>query len=288
MSSSPHSPRITGLSGIRSLSVDPATAVSSSFLQLLLPNPTCAYLDVEGPANPEETLIIYDVPFAPSNPKYSLKIRKALRLPAVEERPVDPNVRVVLDSFIKPRRWKDEKGVVLVQHASPFPVSRTDTLKTQERLHEKLAQYRAKRTGICPVRTLLVAECFLEVIRQVTAECWERGLLLLHIHAERVASQAAHRELFESRVGHSFRLALKGEKDTARVIDDIAHLKERIASLVEEEEALRTQCDEFAEFAEEQVLINEKQHNDVMAALRKEGLIKRNQLENMVALPSAQ
>nr|CCC93334.1 unnamed protein product [Trypanosoma congolense IL3000] len=243
------------------------------------------YLMVTGPADPNTTLIRYEFPFCPADPKRSVTLRSGFEN-IVESGTVDPNVRVVLDSFIPPRAWYDDNGVLWVQHASPKPASRTDTVETHEKLKRRLRETGARRTGICPIRSLLLAECFLEVIRQVTVECWERGLVLLKIHAERVAAQTAHRELFESRVGYAFRLALKGEKDTSRVQQDLEKLRKRLEELAEEEKTLRQQCDEVSAQGEEQMLIVGKQHSDEVAAVKKEGIIKRNQLEHMIAMPT--
>ncbi|EAN77543.1 chrX additional, unordered contigs [Trypanosoma equiperdum] len=243
------------------------------------------YAMVTGPVDPSTSLIRYELPFSPADPKRSVKLRRRFGEP-IEESVVDPNVRVVLDSFIPPRAWYDDDGVLWVQHASPKPASRTDTVETHEKLRRRLRETGAKRTGICPIRSLLLAECFLEVIRQVTVECWERGLVLLKIHAERVAAQTAHRELFESRVGYAFRLALKGEKDTSRVQQDLGKLKKRMEELAEEEKTLRQQCDEASARGEEEMLIVGKQHSDEVAAIKKEGILKRNQLEHMISMPS--
>lgn len=244
-----------------------------------------SFIDVSGPADPAETLIRYDVPYAPGDAKRSLKLRRTLGCGA-EERVVDPNVRVVIDSFITPRRWTDaESGVTWVQHASPFPASRVEAAETQTRLRNQLEAHQARTTGTSPIRSLLVAECMLEVLRQVTAECWERGLLLLHVHAERVAAQASHRRLFESRVGHAFRLALKGEKDVTKVEEDMKQLRQRVQLLEKEEADLRQQCSEFEAYAEEQVLIANKKHNDALVKLKREGAQKRVQLEQQLVIP---
>jgi dynein light intermediate chain len=44
-----------------------------------------------------------------------------------------------------------------------------------ERLDQQLQQRQARETGICPVREELYAQCFDELIRQVTINCAERG-----------------------------------------------------------------------------------------------------------------
>ncbi|KAG5505753.1 hypothetical protein JKF63_05089 [Porcisia hertigi] len=286
--SNPNPKRSTGIE-VTSVRAD-VDDMKEAILQLLprpsAENDVAAFIDVSGPVNPQNTLIRYDIPYAPGDPKRSLRLRRSLGQGA-EERVVDPNVRVVIDSFITPRRWVDEAtGVVWVQHASPFPSTRIDAAETQERLHAQLAAHQARRTGTSPIRSLLVAECMLEVLRQVTAECWERGLLLLHVHSEHVAAQAAHRRLFESRVGHAFRLALKGEKDVARVEKDMTTLRQRIELLGEEEEMLRQKCDDFEHHAEEQVLIANKKHTDALTKLKREGVQKRVQLEQQLVVPA--
>ena len=85
------------------------------------------YLPVDGPVDPETTLIRYDVPYAPEDPKKTAKYRIKHGLPE-ETRSVDANVRGVIDSFIQPRMWT-EGGVRWVQHASPYPVARIDVVE---------------------------------------------------------------------------------------------------------------------------------------------------------------
>jgi len=42
----------------------------------------------------------------------------------------------------------------------------------------------AKTQGICPVREYLFSQVFDEIIRQVTVDCTERGLMLLRVRDE--------------------------------------------------------------------------------------------------------
>ena len=50
--------------------------------------------------------------------------------------------------------------------------------------HTQLQQRQARETGICPVREELYAQCFDELIRQVTLDQPERGLLLMRVRDE--------------------------------------------------------------------------------------------------------
>jgi dynein light intermediate chain len=54
----------------------------------------------------------------------------------------------------------------------------------QEQLDTFLQQRQARETGICPVRRELYSQAFDELIRQVTINCAERGLLLLRVRNE--------------------------------------------------------------------------------------------------------
>ena len=54
----------------------------------------------------------------------------------------------------------------------------------------------ARETGICPVREELYAQCFDELVREVTINCAERGLLLLRVRDEMHMTIAAYQ------VGH--------------------------------------------------------------------------------------
>ena len=238
-------------------------------------------IEVDGPVDDDKTLIAFDVPFAPEDPKKTLKLRQRLGL-GPEERHADPNAVAVIDSFIRPRTWT-EGGVRWVQKASPYPAPRIDAVRTKQRLAALVKEMGGRDTGVCPVRTYLHGECFIEVIRQVVAECWERGLLLLKVHAERVESQRAHRELFESRTGYAFRLALKGEKDTTAMVNRIERLKQMKIDLAKEELDLRDECKQLEVTYAEQLLIDEKRYNDELTALKKEANHKKNQLESLTA-----
>lgn len=82
----------------------------------------------------------------------------------------------------------------------------------QEKLDQLLQQRQARETGICPVREELYAQCFDELIRQVTINCAERGLLLLRVRDEMRMTIAAYQTLYESAVAFGMRKALQTEQ----------------------------------------------------------------------------
>jgi dynein light intermediate chain len=50
----------------------------------------------------------------------------------------------------------------------------------------------AKKTGICGIREELYSQAFDEIIRQVTVDCPERGLLLMRVRDEQKMTLAAY------------------------------------------------------------------------------------------------
>jgi len=59
-----------------------------------------------------------------------------------------------------------------------------DVIRLKESLDQKLVERMARESGICPIREELHSQCFDELIRQVTLESPERGLLLMRVRDE--------------------------------------------------------------------------------------------------------
>ena len=93
---------------------------------------------------------------------------------AVEE----AHIRELLSKLLSNREWEDATGRY-TQVVDSSPASRDDILVLQQALDERLERLQARPGGICPVREQLFSELFDELIRQVTIECPERGLMLL-------------------------------------------------------------------------------------------------------------
>ena len=57
-------------------------------------------------------------------------------------------------------------------------------INLQDELDRRLIAYQTRETGICPKREELHAQCFDELIRQITINCAERGFLLVRVRDE--------------------------------------------------------------------------------------------------------
>lgn len=156
-----------------------------------------------------------------------------------------------------------------MQYVSSTPATRLDVINLQESLDHKLQQRQARETGICPVREELYSQCFDELIRQVTINCAERGLLLLRVRDEIRMTTAAYQTLYESAIAFGMRKTLMNEQNksemenTIKSLDsDTEDLERQVADLtkrievVQEKEKERRENDEKVHAEEVQQLKN--------------------------------
>jgi dynein light intermediate chain len=128
-------------------------------------------------------------------------------LPPIESNPSD---KEALNAMFLPREW-EEQGKKYIQYVSPEKATREQARDLFKALDEKIRERQAREKGICPVREELYAQCFDEIIRQVTIECPERGLLLLRVRDEIRMTIASYQTLYESAILFGIRKQLQAE-----------------------------------------------------------------------------
>ena len=99
-----------------------------------------------------------------------------------------------------------------VRYVSPTPATRVDVINLQDELDKRLQARQARETGICPIREELYAQCFDELIRQITIQCAERGFLLVRVRDEIKMTIQAYQTLYESSIAYGMRKALMAEQ----------------------------------------------------------------------------
>merc|ERR1712139_190515 len=185
------------------------------------------------------------------------QLGRKVQLPPVESK---PNTDDVLHALLPPREWIEEDKHY-IQYVSNQPATRLDVIQLQEALDQRLMERQARETGICPVREELYSQCFDELIRQVTINCPERGLLLLRVRDEIRMSIAAYQTLYQSSVTFGTRKQLQSEQGEqkrgreARVVE----LKNKCEA-IERREAERRTIDERKRKEEIDFLKHQQQH----------------------------
>nr|XP_061814664.1 axonemal dynein light intermediate polypeptide 1-like [Nerophis lumbriciformis] len=187
----------------------------------------------------------------------------------------------ILHVMFTPREWT-EGGQVWLQRVSTAPCTRADVLNLEEVLDRKLQQRRALETGICPVRRELYSQCFEELIRQVTINCAERGLLLLRVRDETQMTISAYQTLYESSVVFGMRKALQAEQgkvDMQQRIDDLEREKHELINQLNEQKA---ECVATQKREEEMRDAQEKKHMEQTQFLKRTNQQLKAQLEGIV------
>jgi len=188
----------------------------------------------------------------------------------------------ILNSILPPREWT-EGGQLWVQQVSSTPATRLDVVNLQEELDRRLQQRQARETGICPVRRELYSQCFDELIRQVTINCAERGLLLLRVRDEIRMTIAAYQTLYESSVAFGMRKALQAEQGKSDMERKISELEQDKRDLERQVNELKAKCDQIEKRAAEQRAVEEKKHTEEIQFLKKTNQQLKTQLEGIIA-----
>lgn len=151
-------------------------------------------------------------------------LKKKKVLPPIESNPSD---KEALNAMFLPREW-EENGKRYIQYVSPEKASREQARDLFKALDEKIRERQAREKGICPVREELYSQCFDEIIRQVTIECPERGLLLLRVRDEIRMTIASYQTLYESAVLFGIRKQLQaetGKEDLKKKLENLEKQK---------------------------------------------------------------
>jgi dynein light intermediate chain len=190
----------------------------------------------------------------------------------------------ILNSILPPREWTED-GQLWVQYVSSTPATRLDVVNLQEQLDHQLQHRQARETGICPIRDELYSQCFDELIRQITINCAERGLLLLRVRDEARMTISAYEALYESTIAYGIRKALMAEQKKTELEAKINRLHSTKRELNEQVDNLKRTIENTISRATEKRQAEEKIHNDEVERLQKNNEQLRTSLETMLAAP---
>ncbi|XP_028281863.1 axonemal dynein light intermediate polypeptide 1-like [Parambassis ranga] len=194
----------------------------------------------------------------------------------------DREMQNILNVILPPREWAKDSQV-WVQQVSSAPCTRADVIELEKALDTKMQQRQAKDTGICPVRRELYSQCFDELIRQVTINCAERGLLLLHVRDEIQSTLDAFRTLYDSSMAFGIRKALQAEKGKADMEKRIADLENEIQQYKKQLNEQEAQCDAIEKREAEKRQAEDKKHQDEIQFLKRANQQLKTQLEGIIS-----
>jgi len=213
--------------------------------------------------NPPDTLVKFDAPlFA------GLETNK--QRPHGKTDKSTAKLDDMLNSMLPPREWVEDSGS-WVQYVSKEAASRLDVIALQEQLDKKLNERKARETGICPVREELYGQCLDELIRHVTLDGPERGLLMMRIRDEIRMSVDAYKTLFGSSVTFGIKKQLKAEQGIPELVGDVQQLENDKTQLELEVYELRSKLEITEKRETERKMTDEKRRKEELDFLKYQG-----------------
>lgn len=124
-----------------------------------------------------------------------------------------------------------------------------------------------------------------ELIRQITINCAERGLLLLRVRDEARMTIAAYETLYESSIAYGVRKALVAEQKKIDLDSKLKELHAAKRDLNQQVENLKGSIDLTLARAKEKRENEEKTHAEEVERLMRTNEQLKTQLETMLSAP---
>lgn len=176
----------------------------------------------------------------------------------------------MVNSMLPPREWVEDSGA-WVQYVSKEPASRMDVIALQEQLDKKLSERKARENGICPVREELYGQCLDELIRHVTLDGPERGLLLMRTRDEFRMTIDAYKTLFASSVTFGIKKQLRAEQGIPELEEQVQDLEKEKSALELEVYELRSKLDIVEKREAERKNADDKRRKEELDFLKYQG-----------------
>lgn len=178
-----------------------------------------------------------------------------------------PSTEDILNAILPPREWV-ETGKHYIQYVSHQEATRVDVARLREMLDQKLMERQARESGICPVREELFSQCFDEIIRQVTLNEPERGLLLLRVRDEIKMTIAAYQTLYQSSVTFAMRKQLQAEHGKAELERKIEELESKKTKLENKVIELKSKIEAIEKRNRERLEVENKRREEEINFLK--------------------
>jgi dynein light intermediate chain len=114
---------------------------------------------------------------------------------------------------------------------SRHPATKTDVYHLEKNLDHRLKLSKALEVGLCSHRRTIYNECFDELVRQITIECSERGILLSRIRHTYRQMMNEYSNNYISSNAYAMRTLLLNEQIKVKLNNQIDHLQYDIEQL---------------------------------------------------------
>ncbi len=199
----------------------------------------------------------------------------------------DFSLKDALNKILPPKKII-MNGQLWVQYVSCTPVTKMEVITLKEGLDKRIKTLNAKETGICPIREELYDECFDELIRQVTINCLERGILMMLVKQESVMTMKAYQDLYQSSVAYGIRNGLIAEEEKKKLREKIEKTDEKNEKLEEDIEKLEKEIELLIKNDEEERKEAQEKHLQEVAVREDQIKMLKGEIKNKWEILSKQ
>ena len=199
----------------------------------------------------------------------------------------DFSLKDALNKILPPKKLI-RSDQLWVQYVSCTPVTKMEVITLKEGLDKRLKTLNAKETGICPFREELYDECFDELIRQVTINCLERGVLMMFVKKESVMTVKAYQDLYVSSVAYGIRNGLIIEEEKKKMKMQIEKTDEKNQKLQEDIDKLEKEIEALIKSDEEERKMAQEKHLKEMEEAEEQMKTLKGEIKNKFEILSKQ
>jgi dynein light intermediate chain len=199
----------------------------------------------------------------------------------------DFSLKDALNKILPPKKII-MNGQLWVQYVSCTPVTKMEVITLKEGLDKRIKTLNAKETGICPIREELYDECFDELIRQVTINCLERGILMMLVKQESVKTMKAYQDLYQSSIAYGIRNGLIAEEEKKKMKSKIEVIDEKNEKLEEDIDKLEKEIEILIKNDEEERKEAQEKHLKEVADREEQIKILKSEIKNKWEILSKQ
>lgn len=204
----------------------------------------------------------------------------------ISDRPVVTSTDKILSAVLPPRTFSvydevNDTTLDFVQCVRKQQASRRELEELRRMFEFKLGECKARMIGICPVRTAMFDMLGDELLRQVTIDQPERGLLLRRIRDESKMTLEAYQSLHSASTQYGARKLAEGARGCPEMLERIAQLTKETTALHLEVKRLEARHASLSRCVEEQISSDSKRHNEEKAFLENSKKRLQQHLENV-------
>jgi len=223
--------------------------------------------------HPPEHLMKYDPPIFIGFEASKEQVMNAVEMQKKSGKGKDSNssqLEDMINSMLPPREWVEDSGAWM-QYTSKDKVSRKDVQHLQEDLDRRLAERQAREAGLCHVRENLYQQVLDELIREITLESPERGLLLMRVRDEARMTIDAYKTLYSSSIVYGIKKQIQAESGIDELEADIANYKETNESLETKVAEMRGKLEMTEKRIAEKRAVEDRKRKEEIEFLKQQG-----------------